>query len=341
MATIGIAVVLVAGTVALVRLQGGAERVRVEPAASNTAPRGVRTKGRAAGTALMGCRPGSIVVAQAGLTYAEDYGIASAPVGARGRPLGEVDCYAPGSNGDTAPVESFRTALNGPATLAFDTSGDLWVGNDNNNTLVKYPQAQLDNANPAPSVVISPTGSPPSPDVPAGLAPDSSGDLWVVNWETNTVSMYTKDQLAESGRPVPHTVISYSGFYLPEYAVPDRSGDVWVAGGDSLVEFTKAALAKANPVPSVVISSSALGGQSSNTDGLGFDSQGDSWVSLRILGSVGRVHQGAAGPLGVALPSCHHLVNCGERSQWLGRGLLGERLGVQPADLERGRVLES
>jgi sugar lactone lactonase YvrE len=291
-ATIGIAVVLVAGTVALVRLKGGAERVRVEPAASNPSPLGVRTKGQATGLALLGCRPGSIVVAQAGLTYAIDYNIASGSANTGSgsaktgpKALGEVDCYAPGSKGDTAPVESFRTGLNGPITLAFDASGNLWVGNNNNNTLVKYPQAQLDNANPVPSVVISPTGST-SPNIPAGLAPDTTGDLWISNAETNTLTEYTKDQLAKSGRPVPHTVVSYSGFYGPQAAVPDRSGDLWVAAGDSLVEFTKAGLAKSNPVPGVVISSSALGGQTSNTEGLSFDSQGDLWVSLEFSSEV-------------------------------------------------------
>jgi hypothetical protein len=77
--------------------------------------------------------------------------------------------------------------------------------------------------------------------------------------------------LASSGGPTPHTTISDFPS-TPIFGVAfDASGDLSVSTVNSVVEFSKAELAKAHPAPTVTISSSG-GAQ------LVFDSSGDLWI---------------------------------------------------------------
>ncbi len=60
-------------------------------------------------------------------------------------------------------------SLDGPAGLAFDASGDLWIANMLNNSVVEFTPAQIAaSGDPAPATVI--TGS--SLSAPFGIAFD-------------------------------------------------------------------------------------------------------------------------------------------------------------------------
>jgi sugar lactone lactonase YvrE len=114
------------------------------------------------------------------------------------------------ASGDPAPavtVSASGPSLGNPSGVAFDASGDLWVTNSGNNTLVEYTPNQLAaSGDPSPAVTISANGS--SLNGPFSLAFDASGDLWVPNFNSNSLVEYTPNQLASSGDPTPGNTIS-------------------------------------------------------------------------------------------------------------------------------------
>ncbi|HXW79884.1 MAG TPA: hypothetical protein VEJ84_10320 [Acidimicrobiales bacterium] len=280
------AAAMVAGIVALERLQAHGQRVIIQPPSSPGSPtpgpsgrahktgsattrklaRTGRPRGQRGAAAASRCGPGSVVVAESG-----------AYLGGSGP--GSVTCYSPASTGDAVPTQSVFHVMGDPDALAFDSSGDLWVGNITSNELVEYPRAQLSNANPVPGVVISADAGRDSPNSPATLTFDGSGDLWVADQGDDTVTEYSRAQLAKSGSPTPYKTIRYSGLDGPGAVRFDHSGDLWVSNISNVVEFTKAELAKANPVPSVVISSTALVSGTGTGVDMAFDQQGDLWAA--------------------------------------------------------------
>jgi hypothetical protein len=143
------------------------------------------------------------------------------------------------------------------------------VANENTSDLLEFTRAELGAPNPVPAVTIfAEAGALANP---FGMAFDSSGDLWVVSNAWNKVYEYSKGELAASGAPAPVATISN----FPSTAIFgdafDASGDLWVSTVNSVVEFSKAALATTDPAPTRIISSSG-GGE------LVFDPSGDLWM---------------------------------------------------------------
>jgi hypothetical protein len=207
--------------------------------------------------------PGSVVVSQGGTIFG------GTNTGTGVELNGDVDVYPPGSSGDVAPEASFTHGSYGPTTMVFDSSGDLWVANENTSDLFELTKAQLATPNPVPAVTIfAESGALANP---FGMAFDRSGDMWVVSNAWSKVYEYTKNQLGSSGGPTPQTTISDFPS-TPIFGVAfDASGDLWVSTVKSVVEFSKAELATAHPTPTVTISSSG-GAQ------LVFDASGDLWM---------------------------------------------------------------
>src|SRR6202042_606586 len=82
--------------------------------------------------------PGSVVVSQGGTLAGDGTGTTGVEA------LGAVNVYRPNASGDVAPMASFTQGMNGPFTVVFDPSGDLWAANVNgNSTLVEFTRAQL------------------------------------------------------------------------------------------------------------------------------------------------------------------------------------------------------
>ncbi len=181
---------------------------------------------------------------------------------------GSVTEYKVRDSGNVRPVLTISRGVNQPYGLAFDASGDLWVANNNSNTVVEYKKSELAKASPAPSVIIS-----SSPDQalngPSGLAFDSFGNLWVDNGGTNTVIEYTKAELSGSGSPAPRVNFTNAALFAaagPAGLAVDPSGDLWVEGspsgsGDAVCEYPKAQLAKPGPpAPRATISRATSSG---------------------------------------------------------------------------------
>ena len=126
--------------------------------------------------------------------------------------MGTWTCTRQTANGDVAPEASFTQGSYGPTTMVFDSSGDLWVGNENTSDLFEFTKAQLAQPDPVPAVTIfAEAGALANP---FGMAFDQSGNLWVVGNNSSRVYEYTKSQLAMSGgADAPH-----HHFGLPEHS---------------------------------------------------------------------------------------------------------------------------
>jgi len=151
----------------------------------------------------------------------------------------------------------------------------LWVANENSSTLaefqgnIKKPHRQIKD----------------SADLggPSTIAFDSGGNLWVTNFNGNSIFEYTQAQLRKLKKHVPTPAITISqdtGGNLsgPEGIVFDASGNMWVGAefGPVIVEYTPDQFAASgNPTPHIILNS--VGGFSSPSH-LRFDTAGNLWV---------------------------------------------------------------
>ncbi len=163
---------------------------------------------------------------------------------------------------------TFASTLDGPFALAFDAAGNLYVANSGNNIVSEVT--------PAGVVSTFATGL----DFPYGLAFDSAGNLYVANLGNNTVT-----ELSPAGVAV--KTLATSGFNGPSGLAFDSLGNLYVANlnGESVSEVT----------PAGVVSTFASG-----IDGptaLAFDAAGNLYVSRFTRGTVSQVT-----PAGVVSP---------------------------------------
>jgi ligand-binding sensor domain-containing protein len=103
----------------------------------------------------------------------------------------------------------------GPQTIAFDARGNLWVGDLFTGTIYEYPRAVLATTGTVttpPAIIIT----LPSHVLPAAIAFDGRGNLWVVS-NDSTVIDYTTS-----------TTLSIPGTHLVSLAF-DASGNLWLA----------------------------------------------------------------------------------------------------------------
>jgi sugar lactone lactonase YvrE len=191
----------------------------------------------------------------------------------------------------SADLTNSGTDLAGPYGSTFDKSRNLWVSNyvygtAGTGSLAEYTLSQLKNlaTTPAPSanVVISGlTG-------PTGLAFDSSGNLWVAEYNGNDLLGFTPSQLAASGSPSPAVTITSTSFANPIAVKFDKSGDLWLADGYStadatgstgeVFEFTPSQLSTGGmQTPAVSLATPTL----AIPFAIAFDHSGNLWVANR------------------------------------------------------------
>jgi sugar lactone lactonase YvrE len=195
-----------------------------------------------------------------------------------------------------------------PADVAFDATGNLWVTNTGNDTVVEYGATQLTSSGtPTPMVTLSPDATG-SLDSPTGDAFDAAGGLWVANNGNSSLVQFSPAQLASSGSPTPAVTIAATGrasLQRPVGEAMDAAGDLWAANldGNSLVEYTATQLGQSGPLdPAVTIRSNGENATPTPTTGpepcvatpttpssttgslvcpafMAFDSAGDLWVA--------------------------------------------------------------
>ena len=189
--------------------------------------------------------------------------------------------YGKGQLAKTSPVptvtisSSASGSLNGPGGLAFDSSGDLWVANTGVSTVVEYGKSELANIR-----LAKPEDDNFQLHVQRALwhRLRLRGDLWVSDNAqpgTPAVFEYARSKLTERS-PAPERALAMPTSPLGDLTRSglafDASGDLWVdnSGGNSLIEFSRSALARPSPRPSVTISSDAVREPKTPADDLAF-----------------------------------------------------------------------
>ena len=100
--------------------------------------------------------------------------------------------YPAGSTGNATPSEiinrqfaNLSPGLSTPDGIAFDNAENIYVANNDNNSVTVYPAGS--NGNAAPSATIA--GSNTLLDIPTGVALDSGDKIYVSN-EASTITVY-------------------------------------------------------------------------------------------------------------------------------------------------------
>jgi sugar lactone lactonase YvrE len=121
---------------------------------------------------------------------------------------------ASGSPVPAVTLTANGTSLDDPLGVAFDGSGNLWVSNSGNSTVVELARAQLAaNGSPVPAVTLA-SNANHSIDDTYQMEFDSTGNLWLANvagTTTGSVTGFSASQLTASGTPDPTYQIAGSG----------------------------------------------------------------------------------------------------------------------------------
>ncbi len=105
---------------------------------------------------------------------------------------------------DISPTTSLNAGYGGTAAMAFDPSGNLWVGNFYAGTVSEFAAGSLTGGGQV-TPVATPITLPGSPNWPAGMAFDSDGNLYVVSGER--VSEFAAKSLTAGGSISPATTL--------------------------------------------------------------------------------------------------------------------------------------
>ena len=218
--------------------------------------------------------------------------------------------------------EDTGSNLSGPEGLAFDSSGNLWVGAENGGVVVEYTPAQLAaSGNPTPNIILNIPGGFSSP---SHLRFDSAGNLWVSdedivngNGGFGEVFKFTHTQVTGlipgTNLVLPVFGIALNAFVHLETIIFDGGGNLWVAdeNGNQIYKFSASQLGgtglSQDLTPAVVLSTtSASSGNCTQSlegpYGLAFNGGGELFVSNAntnvVTGCVGSLAQFSAGSIG-------------------------------------------
>jgi sugar lactone lactonase YvrE len=242
------------------------------------------------GTALAPGDVGPIAIDGAGKIYV-------ANDGSQSDGSDTVTVYAAGSTGNATPSEiinrqfaNLSAGLAGPDGIAFDSAENIYVANNDNNSVTVYPAGS--NGNVPPSATIS--GSNTGLSVPTGVALDIDDNIYVSN-ENNIVTVYPA---GSNGNIAPSATISggSTGLDSPEGIALDSGGNIYVANGlnNTVTVYPKGSTGNVAP-------SATLNTDLDTLTGVALD--GSNNIYVVNYGSDARVAVYPAGSIGNATPS--------------------------------------
>ncbi len=220
----------------------------------------------------------------------------SAGIGSAGQKADNRGLWVPNANGSTiveytpaqraaggSPVPALTnlsTALNFPAALVFDPSGNMWVVNGLTPSIIEFTGLQLlelgNTSNPAPAVTVTSS----SLEIPLADF-DRSGNLWVSDNGAEKIFEFSKKQLKVGGDLTPNVTITSPALDGARNIAFDHKGNLWISNDDSdqIEEFAKKGLAKGGALTPAVILSDDGSGSLSGCKGIAFDSKHNLWVA--------------------------------------------------------------
>jgi streptogramin lyase len=173
-------------------------------------------------------------------------------------------------------------SFNGPAYLAFDNSGNLYVSNSNDNNILK-----IDYTGTSGLVFANSNTSDISFNGPDGLAFDNSGNLYVSNYTDNNILKINPTGTSVSVFANSNT--SDISFNNPQGLAFDTSGNLYVSNN-----VGSNCILKINPTGtsvSLFASSSNPGGENFDyPSGLAFDTSGNLYVSNYIKNNILKIN---------------------------------------------------
>ena len=163
---------------------------------------------------------------------------------------------------------NFTGGLSNPASIAIDSSGDIWIANNGNGTVTELANTGV--------VLSGSVGYPTGITYPHALAIDPGGDVWVAGFGStgNIVKMTSSGALLSGSTGFPA-----AGLDAPDGIAIDGTGSAWVTnwGGSTPVSVLKFAN------DGTVLSGSNGQGFTSpymnSPFGVAIDAAGDAWVA--------------------------------------------------------------
>lgn len=197
------------------------------------------------------------------------------------------------------------SGLNQPYGLAFDNLGHAWISNLGGNELSEF------NTTSIAGNALSPSGGYPVGSLvgPAGIASDTSGNIWAANFLASTSSITETDPTG--GQTADPSGYTGGGLNSPYGIAIDSTGHVWVSnqgGNGSLSEFDSSGNAVSG-------GSGYINGGLSDPKGIAIDGAGNVWAAnfdgnsisefssggIPISGANGYVGNGINEPYGIAI----------------------------------------
>jgi lactonase family protein with 7-bladed beta-propeller/NHL repeat-containing protein len=201
-----------------------------------------------------------------------------------------VAVYAPGATGNATPLRVItgpNTGFRGPAGIALDATGQLYVANQGN-AITLYPPGATGNAPPAATLAGSSTGL----NGPADIALGPAGQLYVTNALGNSITTYAP---GATGNAAPTNTIagSNTGLNGPQGIALDAVGRLYVANqfGNSITVYAPGATGNATPGATITGANTGLSGP----EGIAFDAAGRLYVANRANNSITIYAPGATG----------------------------------------------
>jgi len=171
--------------------------------------------------------------------------------------------------------------MDGPAGLAIDGSGNVWVTNASGSSLSEFSPL---------GVAISATGfTGGGLDKPGLAAFDPSGNLWVANGEVGAAACSCISEFSSNGSPISGSSgyalgIGHSEGY--QFAL-DASGDVWITNHGDTDPASSGSVFELNSMGATISGFPGYaGGGINDPNGIAIDTSGDIWVTNRTAGSL-------------------------------------------------------
>ncbi len=229
--------------------------------------------------------PSGVAIDGNGNIWVTNYAVGGTP---------SVTEYAPGSNGNTAPIATITgptTGLLEPVGLAIDSLGNIWVANASG-SIAEYAASSKGNVPPIATISGSNTGL----TVPGGVVVDPSGNIWVTNEpEAGSLASIIEFAAGSNGNVSPVLTISggNTGLNYPGGIAIEANGNIWAVNQSqgppncpgttgAITEYAAGSSGNVTPIATISGSNTGL----SNPYGLAIYPNGDLWVVNACNSSV-------------------------------------------------------